>query len=308
MPFMSENNQPFDRHDENADSITAEPSVDLAGTDASANDNTDPITERPDVRPAGTCKRVANAALAGATLGAVAGAIAAALTGKGVADGVKAIVDGAADTVKEAAENVKSTIIEGAVGTVKGVTGGVNSTIEGTPDTVKSVADGVNSTLESDVGDLWQVSTPLEKERVVERTPPIDATKPVAPGKVDFHQGEVALDENDVTHGVANDATLNAHNSATTSDALLQMLLNQVGTQLARSFYEQLPAVVLAEIQRLATNPTLEEKQWITDRWAKSLEPLATAIILSGQSFNAGAASAATNGHKPLNHLEPQKI
>lgn len=275
---MSENNQPFDWHEENADSITAAPSVDAAATGAEAKENIDPITDQSDVRPAGTCMRVANAALVGASLGAVAAAVAAALTGKGVADGVKAIVDGTVDTVKEAAENVKSTIIEGAADTVKGVSYGVNSTVED--------------------GDRTQVSTPLETEGVVEPTPPVEATRPVAPGKVDFHQV-------DVTNGVANNAMLNAANSATSTDALLQMLLNQVGTELARSFYEQLPAVILAEIQRLATNPTLEEQQWITDRWAKALEPLAMATILSAQSYNTGAVLAASNGYQnQLNHLE----
>ena len=237
---MSENNQPFDCHEE--------PSLDAA---AEANENIDPITDESDVRKTGTCKRVANAALMGAGVGAVAGAVAAALTGKGVADGVKAIVDGAVDTVKEASENVKSIIIEGAENTVKGVAYGGNSTVEG--------------------GD---------------RTPPVEATRPV-------------------TNNVANHVTLNGANSATSSDALLQMLLNQVGTELARSFYEQLPAIVLAEIQRLATNPTLEEQQWITDRWAKALEPLAMATILSAQSYNTGTPLTETNGyHKQLNHLE----
>ncbi|GET35536.1 hypothetical protein [Microseira wollei] len=267
---MSENNQPFDWHDEKADSITADPSVDAAATGAEANENTDPLTDRSDVRKAGTCRRVANAALVGAGLGAVAGAFAAALTGKGVADGVKAIVDGAVDAVKEAAENVKSTIIEGAENTVKGVAYGANSTVENR--------------------DQNQVSTPLENER----TPPVEATRPVAAGN-----------KGDVTNGVANYVTLNAANSATSSDALLQMLLNQVGTELARSFYEQLPAVVLAEVQRLATNPTLEEKQWITDRWAKALEPLAMATILSVQSYKKGTPLTENNGyHKQVNHQE----
>ncbi|HAZ43497.1 MAG TPA: hypothetical protein DDW76_11635 [Cyanobacteria bacterium UBA11369] len=245
---MSENNQPFDRYEENAGS--AEPSVDAAA------ENIDPLTDQSDVGKAGTCRRVANAALVGAGVGAVAGAFAAALTGKGVADGVKAIVDGAVDTVKEAAENVKSTIIEGAENTVKGVAYGVNSTVE--------------------EGDVYQVSNPLE----------VEATRPVAPGN-------------------KGDETNNVANNATSSDALLQMLLNQVGTELARSFYEQLPAVVLAEIQRLATNPTLEEKQWITDRWAKALEPLAMAMIVSAQSYKTGTPLTETNGyHKQVNHQE----
>ncbi len=255
---MSENNQPFDRYEENAGS--AEPSVDAAA------ENIDPLTDQSDVGKAGTCRRVANAALVGAGVGAVAGAFAAALTGKGVADGVKAIVDGAVDTVKEAAENLKSTIIEGAENTVKGVAYGVNSTVE--------------------EGDIYQVSTPVEKAGVVERTPPVEATRPVAPGN-------------------KGDETNNVANNATSSDALLQMLLNQVGTELARSFYEQLPAVVLAEIQRLATNPTLEEKQWITDRWAKALEPLAMAMIVSAQSYKTGTPLTETNGyHKQVNHQE----
>lgn len=263
--FMSENNQPFDWHDEKADSITADPSVDAAATGAEANENTDPITDR----KAGTCRRVANAALVGAGVGAVAGAVAAALTGKGVADGVKAIVDGAVDAVKEAAENVKSTIIEGAENTVKGVAYGANSTVEDR--------------------DQNQVSTFLENER----TPPVEATRPVAAGN-----------KGDVNNNVANYVKLNAANSATSSDALLQMLLNQVGTELARSFYEQLPAVVLAEVQRLATNPTLEEKQWITDRWAKALEPLAMAMILSAQSYKKGTPLTENNGyHKQVNQM-----
>ncbi len=248
---MSENNQPFDWHEE--------PSLDAA---AEANENIDPITDESDVRKTGTCKRVANAALVGASLGAVAGAVTAALTGKGVADGVKAIVDGAVDTVKEAAENVKSTIIEGAENTVKGVAYAANSTVE-------------DSALEN------------------ERTPAVEASKPV-----------VTANKDDVNNGVANHVTFNSANSGTSSDALLQMLLNQVGTELARSFYEQLPAVVLAEVQRLATNPTLEEKQWITDRWAKALEPLAMAMIVSAQSSNPGTPLIGTNGHKQLNHVE----
>jgi hypothetical protein len=275
---MNQNNQPFDWDEENAGSITAELSIDEAATGAEVNENIDPLADQSDVPQVGTCRRVTNAALVGAGLSAVAGAFAAALTGKGVSDGVKAIVDGAVDTVKEAAENVKSTIIEGAENTVKGVAYGVNSTIEDQERT--------------------QISNTEDKKQVFEQNPAVEASTPVAADQVDFERGGVA-------NKVANNVTLNAGNSATSSDALVQMLLHQVGTELAKSFYEQLPAVVLAEIQRLATNPTLEEQQWITNKWAKALEPLAMAIIQSAQSYNTGVALTETNGyHKQVNHLE----
>jgi pimeloyl-ACP methyl ester carboxylesterase len=267
---MSENNQPLDWYEENAGSITAEPRIDEAATGAQANDNTDNLTNESDVSRAGTCRRVANAALVGASLGAVAGACAAALTGKGVADGVKTIVDGAAQTVKEASENVKTMIIAGAADTAKGIAYGVNSTVEEEEQT--------------------QVATPLDKEQVFERTSPVEASRSVSSGQVEFD---------------AKNTTLNAANSSTSSDALVQMLLHQVGTELAKSFYEQLPAFVLGEIQRLATNPTLEEQQWIRDKWAKALEPLAMAIIESTQSYNTEVSLIRNNGYsQQVNHVE----
>jgi hypothetical protein len=86
------------------------------------------------------------------------------------------------------------------------------------------------------------------------------------------------------------------------SSALVQLLLNQVGSELAMSFYEQLPAVVLAEIQRLSTNPTPEEQQRIKDSWTKALEPIAIAIIQSGQLFKSSNLYPTNNGYQKHIH------
>ena len=411
---MSENKQPFDQQEENTGSVTAQP----------------------DVRSAGTRMRVAYAAIAGATVGAVVSAVAAAFTGKGVSDGVKAVVEGAVDTVKRTAEGVKSTVVEGAVETVKQASGGVQPTkedtsdtvkaatedvqptgedafdaakaatenvqpteedpqdavktaIEGikftvkdtldtvkaateeikftvkdTLDTVKAAAEEIKFTVEGDVTtvhgghDASQVSASVKKEGVVEQPPHVDADWLVASGKADFPKEKVArmeveeetaetpnlitdgmrLDEPSSIHNlqmkqeriqllekiensspfkathsvadgttpaVANNVTPNVGNDATSSAALVQLLLSQVGTEMAMSYYEQLPVVLFTEIQRLATNPSLEEKQRIRDSWAKALEPLALAIVRSGQSFDVNTALATSNGHhKPVNQLK----
>ena len=312
---MTDNQQqPVDNHDENSGSTT----------------------DRPSARPPSTRLRVAYAALAGATFGAVASAVAAALTGKGVGDGVKAVVQGAGDTVKGVADAVKATIIEGAVDAVKGVASSVQPTIDSVLDAVQGVAESIQPPVEG-TGDAVQgvpsyvqppvegeqhavrVSAPLEQEQVVERTPPVDDVKPVAPAKVEFQEPQVARmqveqemakmhNAPDATHGVANDATINVALDATSNAALVELLVSKAAKELAMSYYEQLPGLVVAEIHRLATNPTLEEKERIRNSWAKALQPLAMAIIQSGELFNASTAiAAANNGHlKQQNHRENQ--
>jgi hypothetical protein len=340
---MTDNQQqPVDNHDENSGSTT----------------------DRPSARPPSTRLRVAYAALAGATFGAVASAVAAALTGKGVGDGVKAVVQGAGDTVKGVADAVKATIIEGAVDAVKGVASSVQPTIDSVLDAVQGVAESIQPPVEG-TGDAVQgvpsyvqppvegeqhavrVSAPLEQEQVVERTPPVDAVKPVASAKVEFQEPQVARmqveqetaeiakpvasakvefqepqvarmqveqemakmhNAPDATHGVAHDASINGALDATSNAALVELLVSKAAKELAMSYYEQLPGLVVAEIHRLATNPTLEEKERIRNSWAKALQPLAMAIIQSGELFNASTAiAAANNGHlKQQNQLENQ--
>lgn len=334
---MTDNQQqPVDNHDENSGSTTASPSV----------------------RPPSTRMRVAYAALAGAAFGAVASAVASALTGKGVADGVKAVVAGAGDTVKSVADGVKATIIDGAVGAVQGAVQGVASsvqpTIDSLVDAVQGVAEGIQPPVEGTADavqgvpsyvqppvegtadavqgvpsyvqppvegtvEAARVSAPLEQQQVVARTPPVDAVKPVASAKVEFQEPQVArmqveqetakmLNASDATHSIANDATTNVALDATSNAALLELLLSKAAKELAMSYYEQLPGLVVAEIHRLATNPTPEEKERIRDSWAKALQPLAMAIIQSGELFNASTAiAAAKNGYlKQQNQVENQ--
>ncbi|MBD1920149.1 hypothetical protein H6F77_03340 [Microcoleus sp. FACHB-831] len=362
---MTDNQQqPVDNHDENSGSTTASPSV----------------------RPPSTRMRVAYAALAGAAFGAVASAVASALTGKGVADGVKAVVAGAGDTVKSVADGVKATIIDGAVGAVQGAVQGVASSVqptidslvnavqgvaegiqppvegtadavqgvpsyvqppvEGTADAVQGVPSYVQPPVEGTV-EAARVSAPLEQQQVVERTPPVDAVKPVASAKVEFQEPQVARmqveqeiteiakpvasakvefqepqvarmqveqetaktqNASDAPHSIANDPTINVALDATSNAALVELLLSKAAKELAMSYYEQLPGLVVAEIHRLATNPTPEEKERIRDSWAKALQPLAMAIIQSGELFNASTAiAAAKNGYlKQQNQVENQ--
>jgi hypothetical protein len=252
---MDENNQAFEQHDENTDANPEQPNKNSVGSGM---------------------MRVTNAALTGAVLGALGSAVAAALTGKGVADGVKTLVEG----TKIVTENVKSAAIEVALDAVRNVTDNVNAIAED------------NLTIDENQAPQ-QVWTSAEQERVVEEIPSVNPVKSVAAENVNFQQQEMEEKNNHVNQGVANDETSKA--------ALVQLLLNQVSTELAMSFYEQLPGVVLAEIQRLATNPTLEEKQRIKDSWAKALEPLAMAIIQSGQSFNTNVLTTSNGYPKQLN-------
>lgn len=278
---MTQSNQPFDRHDENTDRIPAQSSVPPAdtgidGADAAldgANEDTDAATEESGIQPTGTRRRVANAALAGATFGAVVSAAAAAFTGKGVGEGLKAIVEGAADLV------------------IKGATAGVPPTIEGAMDTLKAAA-GVQPTIE-DPWDTLQGAAGVQPTIEASNTLKAAAEPVVKPPVSPVDSIPQSLDPPPATG-----ATGSVANDVMNSSALVQLLLSQVGSELAMSFYEQLPAVVLAEIQRLSTNPTPEEQQRIRDSWTKALEPIAIAIIQSGQLFKSSTVYPTNNGHR----------
>ena len=279
---MTQSNQPFDRHDENTGRIPAQSSVPPAetgidGADTTldgANEDTDAAPEESGIQPTGTRRRVANAALAGATFGAVVSAAAAAFTGKGVGEGLKAIVEGVTDLVIKGATASVSPTIEGAMDTLKGAAVGVQPTIEYPWDTLQS-ATGVQPAIEDASNTLKAAAEPVK--------PPVSPVDSI-PQSLDPPPATGA------TGSVANDVM--------NSSALVQLLLSQVGSELAMSFYEQLPAVVLAEIQRLSTNPTPEEQQRIRDSWTKALEPIAIAIIQSGQLFKPSTVYPTNNGHR----------
>ncbi|MEW5856110.1 MAG: hypothetical protein AB1861_01790 [Cyanobacteriota bacterium] len=330
---MTQSNQPFDRHDENTDRIPAQSSVPPADTCmdaadagvAGANEETDAATEESGVQPAGTRRRVANAALAGATFGAVVSAAAAAFTGKGVGEGFKAIVEGAADLViKSAAAGVQPTI-EVAMDSLKGAAAGVQPTIEDPWDTLKGAVavqptiaiEDASDTLQSSAASVQptievardtlqspaaSVQPTIEVARDTLQSPAEPVKPPVSP--VDsIPQSIPQLDPPPATG-----ATGSVANDVMNSSALVQLLLNQVGSELAMSFYEQLPAVVLAEIQRLSTNPTPEEQQRIKDSWTKALEPIAIAIIQSGQLFKSSNFYPTNNGYQKPIHSNGGKL
>ncbi|MBD1926229.1 hypothetical protein H6F74_08190 [Trichocoleus sp. FACHB-90] len=316
---MTQSNQPFDRHDENTDRIPAQSSVPPADTGINgadtvldgANEDTDAATEESGVQPTGTRRRVANAALAGATFGAVVSAAAAAFTGKGVGEGLKAIVEGVTDLVIKGATAGVAPTIEGAMDTLKGAAVGVQPTIEYPWDTLQS-ATGVQPTIEDASNTLKPTAAGVQP--TIED--PWDTLKPAAAGVQPTIENASntlkAAAEPVVKPPVspvdsipksldpppATGATGSVASDVMNSSALVQLLLSQVGSELAMSFYEQLPAVVLAEIQRLSTNPTPEEQQRIRDSWTKALEPIAIAIIQSGQLFKPSTVYPTNNGHR----------
>jgi hypothetical protein len=293
---------------------------------AGANQETETTTEESGVQPAGTRRRVANAALAGATFGAVVSAAAAAFTGKGVGEGFKAIVESAADLViKSAAAGVQPTI-EGAIDSLKGAAAGVQPTIEDpwdtTPkgavavqpiiaiedgsDTLQSPAVSVQPTIQDARDTLQSSAASVQPTIEVARDTLKGAAEPVKTpvSPVDsIPQSIPQLDPPPATG-----ATGSVANDVMNSSALVQLLLNQVGSELAMSFYEQLPAVVLAEIQRLSTNPTPEEQQRIKDSWTKALEPIAIAIIQSGQLFKSSNFYPINNGYQKPIHSNGGKL
>ena len=330
---MTQSNQPFDRHDENIDRIPAQsaqssvPPADtgMDGADAGlagANQETETTTEESGVQPAGTRRRVANAALAGATFGAVVSAAAAAFTGKGVGEGFKAIVESAADLViKSAAAGVQPTI-EGAIDSLKGAAAGVQPTIEDPWDTTSKGAVAVQPIIAIEDGsDTFQ-------SPAVSVQPTIEVARDTLQSSAASVQPTIE-DANDTFKSAAEpvkppvspvdsipqidpppaaSATGSVANDVMNSSALVQLLLNQVGSELAMSFYEQLPAVVLAEIQRLSTNPTPEEQQRIRDSWTKALEPIAIAIIQSGQLFKSSNFYPTNNGYQKPIHSNGGKL
>ncbi|MBD2002908.1 MULTISPECIES: hypothetical protein [Cyanophyceae] len=316
---MTQSNQPFDRHDENTGRIPAQSSVPPAetginGVDTTldgANEDTDAATEESGIQPTGTRRRVANAALAGATFGAVVSAAAAAFTGKGVGEGLKAIVEGVTDLVIKGATAGVAPTIEGAMDTLKGAAVGVQPTIEYTWDTLQS-ATGVQPTIEDASNTLKPTAAGVQP--TIED--PWDTLKPAAAGVQPTIENASntlkAAAEPVVKPPIspvdsipksldpppATGAAGSVANDVMNSSALVQLLLSQVGSELAMSFYEQLPAVVLAEIQRLSTNPTPEEQQRIRDSWTQALEPIAIAIIQSGQLFKPSTVYPTNNGHR----------
>ncbi|MBD1879792.1 hypothetical protein [Coleofasciculus sp. FACHB-T130] len=341
---MTQSNQPFDRHDENTDRIPAQSSVPPADTSGdggdaasdAANEETDAATEESGVQPTGTRRRVANAALAGATFGAVVSAAAAAFTGKSVGEGIKAIVEGAADLViKGAAAGVHPTI-EGAIDSLKGAATGVHPTIEDPwdthkgpvpvqptipieygSDTLQSPAAIVQPPIE-DARDTLQspaviVQPPIEDARDTLQSPAEPVKTPVSPVDAIPQLNPPPAASATAASATATGATGSVENDVMNSSALVQLLLNQVGSELAMSFYEQLPAIVLAEIQRLSTNPTPEEQQRIRDSWTKALEPIAIAIIQSGQLFKSNALYPTNNyptnnGYQKYTHSTGDKL
>jgi len=314
---MTQSNQPFDRHDENTGRIPAQSSVPPAetgidGADTTldgANEDTDAALEESGIQPTGTRRRVANAALAGATFGAVVSAAAAAFTGKGVGEGLKAIVEGVTDLVIKGATASVSPTIEGAMDTLKGAAVGVQPTIEYPWDTLQSatgvqpaIEDASNTFKGAAAGVQPTIEDPWDTLKGAAGVQPTiedasntlkAAAEPVKPPVSPVDSIPQSLDPPPATG-----ATGSVANDVMNSSALVQLLLSQVGSELAMSFYEQLPAVVLAEIQRLSTNPTPEEQQRIRDSWTKALEPIAIAIIQSGQLFKPSTVYPTNNGHR----------
>jgi len=314
---MTQSNQPFDRHDENTGRIPAQSSVPPAetgidGADTTldgANEDTDAALEESGIQPTGTRRRVANAALAGATFGAVVSAAAAAFTGKGVGEGLKAIVEGVTDLVIKGATASVSPTIEGAMDTLKGAAVGVQPTIEYPWDTLQSatgvqpaIEDASNTLKGAAAGVQPTIEDPWDTLKGAAGVQPTiedasntlkAAAEPVKPPVSPVDSIPQSLDPPPATG-----ATGSVANDVMNSSALVQLLLSQVGSELAMSFYEQLPAVVLAEIQRLSTNPTPEEQQRITDSWTQALEPIAIAIIQSGQLFKPSTVYPTNNGHR----------
>ncbi len=332
---MTQSNQPFDRHDENTDRIPAQSSVPPADTGGdggnaasdAANEETETTTEESGVQPTGTRRRVANAALAGATFGAVVSAAAAAFTGKGVGEGFKAIVESAADLViKSAAAGVQPTI-EGAIDSLKGAAAGVQPTIEDPWDTTSkgavavqpiiAIEDG-SDTLQSPAASVQptiEVARDTLQSSAASVQPTIEHARDTLKGAAEPVKPPVSpvdsipqLDPPAAASATAASATGSVANDVMNSSALVQLLLNQVGSELAMSFYEQLPAVVLAEIQRLSTNPTPEEQQRIKDSWTKALEPIAIAIIQSGQLFKSSNFYPINNGYQKPIHSNGGKL
>jgi hypothetical protein len=333
---MTQSNQPFDRHDENTGRIPAQSSVPPAetgidGADTTldgANEDTDAALEESGIQPTGTRRRVANAALAGATFGAVVSAAAAAFTGKGVGEGLKAIVEGVTDLVIKGATASVSPTIEGAMDTLKGAAAGVQPTIEYPWDTVQS-ATGVQLAIE-DASNTLKGAAAGVQPAIEDASNTLKATaagvQPTIEDPWDTLKGSAGVqptieDASNTLKAAAEPvvkppvspvdsipqfldtppgtgATGSVANDVMNSSALVQLLLSQVGSELAMSFYEQLPAVVLAEIQRLSTNPTPEEQQRIRDSWTKALEPIAIAIIQSGQLFKPSTVYPTNNGHR----------
>ncbi|MBD1933525.1 MULTISPECIES: hypothetical protein [Cyanophyceae] len=333
---MTQSNQPFDRHDENTGRIPAQSSIPPAetgidGADTTldgANEDTDAAPEESGIQPTGTRRRVANAALAGATFGAVVSAAAAAFTGKGVGEGLKAIVEGVTDLVIKGATASVSPTIEGAMDTLKGAAVGVQPTIEYPWDTLQSAtgvqpaiedasntfkgaAAGVQPTIE-DANNTLKAAAAGVQPTIEDPWDTLKGSAGVQPTIEDASNTLKAAAEPVVKPPVspvdsipqsldpppATGATGSVTNDVMNSSALVQLLLSQVGSELAMSFYEQLPAVVLAEIQRLSTNPTPEEQQRIRNSWTKALEPIAIAIIQSGQLFKPSTVYPTNNGHR----------
>jgi phage-related protein len=142
-------------------------------------------------------------------------------TVKGVGDAIKSVAENVNHTVKDvgdavqgAAEDVNHNV-KGTVGVVKGAAEGVNHTVKGTVDAVKGAAENVNHTVKGTVDAAYEerlvadekqaktgevgieqletqttyILVPVDKQRVVERTIPLDSRTPLAPGEADFHIG-----------------------------------------------------------------------------------------------------------------------
>ncbi len=162
---MSENKQPLDKQDENADPITTgQPyarSLDTStGAELPRNENASTMTPQPDAQPADTgmstgLSRALIGGLIGATLGTLAGALANKRTAEGVnhvakgvgvavksvAEGVNHAAKGVGVAVKSVAEGVNHAVIGGAVDASKDIAEGVKSSVTGVLDTVKDIAE-----------------------------------------------------------------------------------------------------------------------------------------------------------------------
>ena len=144
---MSENKQPLDKQDENADPITTgQPyarSLDTStGAELPRNENASTMTPQPDAQPADTGMSTGlSRALIGGLIGATLGTLAGALANKRTAEGVNHVAKGVGVAVKSVAEGVNHAVIGGAVDASKDIAEGVKSSVTGVLDTVKDIAE-----------------------------------------------------------------------------------------------------------------------------------------------------------------------
>jgi len=225
--MISENKQPLDKHDKNAEPITTSQPYTSAGTSIGAgldrDENGPTITRQPEARSPGSMStglaRALMGGLIGVTLGTLAGALANKRTAKGVnhvvkgvGDGVKTVGEGVNHAAKSVAEGVNYAVIGAVVDAVKDTAEDAKQAIAGAVDAVEDTAKDTKrsdnqsfklyedqlvagnkqvTTGEVGIGELetqTEISVPLEK-RLVEPIP-VDAGTPVAPVEADFQVGD----------------------------------------------------------------------------------------------------------------------